>query len=57
MIQEYLFRSFKFMQIKEGWPKAELFGPPPFRVSILKVLRTQIIRHSLGFNSFFMIQD
>ena len=48
------FRLFKFLQVKEGWPKAELFGPP-FRISILKVLRTQIIRHSLGFNSFFRI--
>ena len=36
--------------------KSELFGPP-FCISILKILWTQIFRHSLDFNAFFMIQD
>ena len=36
--------------------KSELFGTP-FCISILKVLRTQIQRHSLDFNSFCMIQE
>ena len=36
--------------------KSELFGPP-FSVSILKVLRTQILRHLLNFNAFCMIQE
>ena len=36
--------------------KSELFGPP-FCISILKVLWTQIHRHSLDFNAFFMIQE
>ena len=43
-----------------GWNqfcrKSELFGPP-FCISILKVLWTQIHRHSLDFNAFFMIQE
>ena len=42
-----------------GWNqfcrKSELFGPH-FSISILKVLRTQILRHSLDFNEFCMIQ-
>ena len=36
--------------------KSELFGPP-FCISILKVLQTQILRHSLDFNAFCMIQE
>ena len=36
--------------------KSELFGPP-FCISILKVLWTQIHRHSLDFNAFCMIQE
>ena len=36
--------------------KSELFGPI-FCISILKVLRTQILRHSLDFNPFRMIQE
>ena len=36
--------------------KSELFGQP-FCSSILKVLLTQILGHSLDFNSFYMVQD
>ena len=36
--------------------KSELFRPP-FCISILKVFRTQIFRHSLDFNAFCMIQE
>ena len=36
--------------------KSELFGPT-FCISILKVLRTQILRHLLYFNPFCMIQE
>ena len=36
--------------------KSELFGPT-FCISILKVLRIQILRHSLDFNPFCMIQE
>ena len=36
--------------------KSELFGPP-FCISILKVLQTQILWHSLYFNSFGMITE
>ena len=43
-----------------GWNqfcrKSELFGPP-FCISILKVLWTQIISHSLDFNAFCMIEE
>ena len=35
--------------------KSKLFGPP-FCISILKVLWTQIFCHSLDFNEFYMIQ-
>ena len=35
---------------------SELFGPP-FCISILKVLWTQILCHSLDFNAFCMIQE
>ena len=34
----------------------ELFGPP-FGITILKVLRTQILHHSLDFNAFCVIED
>ena len=36
--------------------KSELFGPP-FSISILKVLWSKIIYHSLYFNAFCMIQE
>ena len=36
--------------------KSELLGPP-FFISILKVLSTQFLRHSLDFNAFCMIQE
>ena len=36
--------------------KSELFGPP-FCISILKVLQTQILWHSLYFNAFCMIKE
>ena len=36
--------------------KSELFGPP-FCISILKVLWTQIFRYSLYFNAFHLIQE
>ena len=32
------------------------FGPP-FSISILKVLNTKFLRHSLDFNAFYMIQQ
>ena len=35
--------------------KGEIFGIP-FCISILKVLRTQFLRHSLDFNAFCLIQ-
>ena len=35
--------------------KSKLFGPP-FRISILKVLLTQIHHHSIDFNPFCMIE-
>ena len=34
----------------------ELFGPH-FCISFLKVLRTQILRHSLNFNAFCMVEE
>ena len=36
--------------------KSELFGPP-FCSSILKVLSTKFVRHSLDFNAFYMIKE
>ena len=36
--------------------KSELFGTP-FIISNLKLSRTQILRHSLDFNAFCMIQE
>ena len=36
--------------------KSELFGPT-FCISILKVLTTQILHHSLYFNALCMIQE
>ena len=60
-------RVLKFLQIKEGgatfWGggggkqfcrTSDLFGRP-FCSSILKVLRTQFLRHTLEFNAFFII--
>ena len=44
-----------FVGEKQFCRRAELFGPP-FYISILKALRTQILCHSLGFNAFCMIQ-
>ena len=57
--------SWNFYKLKRGdlisganqfWRRSELFGPP-FCISILKVLQTQILRHSLDFNPFCMIQE
>ena len=57
--------SWNFYKLKRGdlisgWNQfcrmSELFGPP-FCISILKVLWTQIHRHSLDFNAFCMIQE
>ena len=57
--------SWNFNKLKRGdlisWGnqfcrKSELFGPP-FCISILKVLRTHILRHSLDSNTFCMIQE
>ena len=56
--------SWNFYKLKKGvlisrgnqfCRKSALFGAP-FCISILKVLRTQILRHSLDFNAFCMIQ-
>ena len=65
MIQGYCTQIFKISTNLPGgdlisWGNqfcrtAELFGPP-FCISILKVLRSQIFCHSLGFNAFCMIQ-
>ena len=59
------FRILKFLQI-EKWG-ANFWGEQilwkvwiiwcPFCISILKVLRTQILRQSLDFNAFCMIQE
>ena len=55
----------KFSQINEGGPNflgnqfcrtAELFGPP-FCISIWEIWGTQILRHSVDFNAFYMIQQ
>ena len=62
-----LFSDFwNFQILKRGWPSS-LVGTnspeqlnylvPPFSISILKVLRTPILPHSLGFNAFCMIQE
>ena len=57
--------SWNFYKLKKGvlisrgnqfCKKSALFGAP-FCISILKVLRTQILRHSLDFNAFCMIQQ
>ena len=55
----------EFLQIKEGGSNfwGELILQEvwiiwyPFCISILKVLRTQILRHSLDFNAFCMIHE
>ena len=41
---------------KQFCRKSRLFGAP-FCISILRVLRTQVLRHSLDFSAFFMIQE
>ena len=57
--------SWNFYKLKKGdlisggnqsYRKSELSGPP-FCISILKVLRTRILCHSLHFNKFCMIQE
>ena len=57
--------SWNFYKLKRGdliswgnqfWRKCELFGSP-FCISTLKVLWTQIHRHSLHFNAFCNIQE
>ena len=57
--------SWNFFKLKRGdlvsggnqfCRKSELFGPL-FCISILKLLWTQILRHSLDFNAFCMIQE
>ena len=57
--------SWNFLKLKSGdlisggkqfCRKSELFGPP-FRISILKVLWSQIDCYSLDFNAFCMIQE
>ena len=57
--------SWNFFKLKRGdlvsggnqfCRKSELFGPL-FCISILKVLRTQILCHWLDFNAFSMIQE
>ena len=57
--------SWNFYKLKKGdqisgrnqfCRKSELFGPP-FCISILKALQTQILRHLLDFNAFCMIQE
>ena len=54
------FYKLKRGDLISGWNqfcrKSELFGPP-FCISILKVLWTQIHCHSLDFNAFCMIQE
>ena len=41
---------------KQYWRKSESFGPP-FCISILKVLRIQILHHPLDFNAFYIIME
>ena len=57
--------SWNFYKLKKGdlisgWNQfcrtSELFGSP-FCLSILKVLSTKFLRHSLDFNPFYMIQE
>ena len=57
--------SWNFYKLKRGdlisrgnqfCRKSELFGPP-FCISILKVLWTQIFGHSLDFNAFCIIRE
>ena len=57
--------SWNFYKLKRGdlisggnqfCRKSELFGPT-FCISILKVLSTQFLRHSLDFNAFCLIQE
>ena len=52
--------SWNFFKLRRGGTqfcrKSELFGLP-FCIWILKVFRTHILRHSLDFNAFSMIQE
>ena len=57
--------SWNFYKLKRGdqisggnqfYRKSELFYPP-FCISILKVLRTEFLRHSIHFNAFCLIQE
>ena len=54
------FYKLKRKDLISGWNqfcrKCEFFSPP-FCISILKVLWTQIVCHSLDFNAFCMIQE
>ena len=59
-----LSESWNFCKLKRGglisvgnqfWRKSESFGTP-FCISILKVLRTQFLRHSLASNASCLIQ-
>ena len=64
---EVLFSVFEnFFKIKRGtwhpgrgdkfcWT-SELFGPPPFYISLLQIWRAQILCYWSGFNAFYMIQ-
>ena len=63
--EEFLSVFWNFYKLKRGdqisggnefCKKSELFGPP-FCISILKVLWTQFLCHSLDFNAFCMIQE
>ena len=66
MIQQYFWSVFlNFLKLKRrdliSWGNqfcrtAELFGPP-FCISIWEIWGTQILRHSLPFNAFYMIQQ
>ena len=49
-------RGTKFLRGNQFCRKSEWFGPP-FCIFILKVLWTQIFRHSLYFNAFCLIQE
>ena len=59
-IESWNFLKLKMGELMSGGDqfcrKSELFGPH-FCISILKVLWTQIHRHSLDFNAFCMIQE
>ena len=66
MIQDYLHKTFQIPTNLRGGPNffggnqfgrtAELFGTP-FCISILKVLRIQILPHLLDFKAFCMVYE